>query len=261
MALLEKIQALFGGSPVTVATVDNGPQPLDSLSIAGMREGLWHWDSATHQFRVSKGWAASLGWQPSDVGDRLKDWYSLIHPYYAGVVRRDLAAFIKGTSEQFECEYRIRHRDGSYRWVLCRAQAVRDQQGVATEISGVQTDVTHLIETRNGLIDEAIHDRLTGLPNRGYFTVRLEQAIEDERRDPLRGFAILFLDLDRFKGVNDTLGHLVGDKLLMATATRIRDSVRPCDFVARFGGDEFVILLDRTRSPLRANIAETLLVP
>ncbi len=172
----------------------------------------------------------------------------MIHPYYAAVVRKDLAAFIKGKAEDFECEYRIRHRDGSYRWVMCRGQAIRDEHGVATEISGVQTDVTRLIETRNGLIDEAIHDRLTGLPNRGYFTARLEQAIDQQRRDPAHRFAVLFLDLDRFKEVNDTLGHLVGDELLAATATRIHESLRPADFVARFGGDEFVILLERAKS-------------
>lgn len=85
----------------------------------------------------------------------------------------DLAAHLKGEKDEFECEYRIRHRDGTYRWVLCRGRAVRDAQDKAVEISGVQTDVTRLIEVENRLVEDALHDRLTGLPNRNSFNAHL----------------------------------------------------------------------------------------
>ncbi len=223
------------------------PEALEALNIEGNSEGLWHWDLLRNKLRVSKGWAAILGWDPDDLGDRPRDWFSLIHPYYVGGVRMDLAAHLKGQKDQFECEYRIRHRNGTYRWVLCRGRAVRDKRGNAVEISGVQTDVTRLIEVENRLVEDALHDRLTGLPNRNFFQARLDQAVEEQRRDQRLRFAVLFLDLDRFKDINDSLGHMLGDELLTSTSKRLRECVGPDDFVARFGGDEFVILLERTR--------------
>lgn len=222
-------------------------QPLETLSIEGNREGLWQWNLLTHRFRVSKGWAETLGWKPDEIGERPKDWFALIHPYYVSGVRMDLAAHIKGRKDLFESEYRIRHRNGSYRWVLCRGQVIRNGEGVPREISGVQTDVTRLIEVENRLVDDALHDRLTGLPNRNFFNARIELAIQEQRQDHRLRFAVLFLDLDRFKEINDTLGHLIGDELLASTAKRIRECVRPDDFVARFGGDEFVILLEEIK--------------
>jgi PAS domain S-box-containing protein len=136
------------------------PEALAALNIEGNSEGLWHWDLLRNKLRVSHGWAAILGWEPDDLGDRPRDWFALIHPYYVGGVRMDLAAHLKGQKDQFECEYRIRHRNGTYRWVLCRGRAVRDKRGNAIEISGVQTDVTRLIEVENRLVEDALHDRL-----------------------------------------------------------------------------------------------------
>ena len=219
--------------------------PLSQLSIEGTSEGVWQWDLQTNVFRTSPGWAEILGWEPSDIGDNVRDWFALVHPYYLSGLRMDLAAHLQGKSERFECEYRIRHRDGNYRWVLCRGRVIEDEQGEAIAIAGVQTDVTRLIEVENRLIEDALHDRLTGLPNRNFFTAQLAQAIEAARTSPIFQFAVLFLDLDRFKEINDTLGHLVGDKLLAATAKRLRACVRPEDCVARFGGDEFIVLLER----------------
>ena len=152
----------------------------------------------------------------------------------------DLAAHLQGERDRFDCEYRIRHRGGTYRWVLCRGRAVRDEQGKALRISGVQTDVTRLIEVENRLIEDALQDRLTGLPNKNFFTAQLSQAIDAAGKNPRFRFGVLFLDLDRFKDINDTLGHPVGDQLLAATAKRLKACVRPEDHVARFGGDEFV---------------------
>ncbi len=148
------------------------------------------------------------------------------------------------TAKKEILEYLIRHRGGTYRWVLCRGRAVRDEQGKALRISGVQTDVTRLIEVENRLIEDALQDRLTGLPNKNFFTAQLSQAIDAAGKNPRFRFGVLFLDLDRFKDINDTLGHPVGDQLLAATAKRLKACVRPEDHVARFGGDEFVVLVE-----------------
>ncbi len=111
-------------------------------------------------------------------------------------------------------------------------------------ITGSQTDITDRKKAEQQLQHDALHDSLTGLPNRVLFTDRLERAIVRLRREPQRHFAVLFLDLDRFKVINDSLGHEFGDRLLMAVAVRLQELVRPNDTVARLGGDEFTILLE-----------------
>jgi diguanylate cyclase (GGDEF)-like protein len=132
-------------------------------------------------------------------------------------------------------------------WVLARGLAVHDSEGKAYRIAGSQTDLTarKMIEER--LAFSALHDGLTGLPNRELFMDRLKQRIEITKRHPENPFAILFLDIDRFKVVNDSLGHAVGDQLLINTAKRLQLCLRPEDTVARLSGDEFAILLNEAR--------------
>ena len=158
-------------------------------------------------------------------------------------VRGAIAAHLHGRTSHFEIEHRMQHANGSYRWMRSRGLAVRDGAGAAYRMSGSQTDIT----------DGKVSDPLTGLPNRLLFMDRLAHVIERAKRQADCGFAVLFLDLDRFKLVNDSLGHVVGDQLLIAIAKRLETSVRagdtcarlePIHTVARLGGDEFTILLE-----------------
>lgn len=147
--------------------------------------------------------------------------------------------------------HRLCQKDGTYLWVLVRGSLVRDESGVAVALTGTSADVTSLMEAEGRVLNDSYHDRLTGLPNREFLVRCLIQRIERqlERRDHSPSFAVMFLDLDRFKAINDSLGHPAGDQLLREVARRLQRCTRPGDVVARFGGDEFVILLERIVDP------------
>jgi diguanylate cyclase (GGDEF)-like protein len=136
--------------------------------------------------------------------------------------------------------------------VLSRGVAVRDEKQNVTRMAGSMTDITRRKQTEARLLHEAMHDALTGLPNRVLFMDRLDLALRRFRRDEARMFSVLFFDLDRFKHVNDSLGHAVGDELLAQVAGRILGCLRPGDTLARLGGDEFAIVLNDISGPTDA---------
>jgi diguanylate cyclase (GGDEF)-like protein len=140
-------------------------------------------------------------------------------------------------------EHRVRAGDGSYKWTLCRALAVPGEGAPATRIVGSLTDVTERHELEERLRHQALYDSLTGLPNRVLLMDRLSQAVANAKRRSGYWFTVLWLDLDNFKNLNDSLGHQFGDKLLVQVAGRIGAQLRETDTAARFGGDEFVLLL------------------
>ncbi|MFM7427606.1 MAG: putative bifunctional diguanylate cyclase/phosphodiesterase, partial [Elainella sp.] len=131
-----------------------------------------------------------------------------------------------------------------YRWMLSRGYAVRDSNGRAYRMAGSQTDITERKQAEHQLVHHALHDNLTGLANRTLFMDRLQQAIGRSKRLAGYRFAVLFMDRDRFKVLNDSLGHVVGDQLLVAIARRLESCLRSVDTIARLGGDEFTILLE-----------------
>jgi diguanylate cyclase (GGDEF)-like protein len=170
-----------------------------------------------------------------------------VHPDDIEPLKVEMTAHLDGLTPHFQNEHRMLHKDGTYRWMLSRGLAVRDDDGVAYRMAGSQTDITSQKTAEQQLQHDAQHDTLTGLPNRALFMERLRRSMWRARRGGFYLFAVLFLDLDRFKIVNDSLGHVVGDQLLVAIARRLESSLRPGDMVARLGGDEFVILLDHLK--------------
>jgi diguanylate cyclase (GGDEF)-like protein/PAS domain S-box-containing protein len=216
-----------------------------ALAMQGANDGLWDWDVRADRLYFSPRWKQMLGYAEPELGDARGEWLGRVHPDDRAALTQALEAHLSGASHHFEHEHRIQHRDGSYRWVLARGMAVRDQQNRAIRVVGSQTDVTDRKKAEQRLQHDALHDALTGLPNRVLFLDRLDQAIRRaQRAHPAAAAAVLFLDLDRFKLVNDSLGHQVGDQLLIAVARRLESAVRPPDTVARLGGDEFTVLLD-----------------
>jgi diguanylate cyclase (GGDEF)-like protein/PAS domain S-box-containing protein len=215
-----------------------------ALALQGADDGLWDWDVRADRLYFSPRWKSMLGYAEEEVGDLPGEWLGRVHPDDRGSLQQALDAHLYGASHHFEHEHRIQHADGEYRSMLARGIAVRDATGRATRVVGSQTDVTARRDAVRQLEHDALHDALTGLPNRVLFLDRLDQALRRARRgEHEAAAAVLFLDLDRFKVVNDSLGHLVGDRLLVAVAQRVEGALRPTDTVARLGGDEFTVLL------------------
>lgn len=220
-----------------------------TLAVAGTEDGLWYWDLKSEVFYHSPSFAVMLGFQPGELKEKVDEWLDRVHPGYVAELRDELSAVVHGRTAQLQNTHRLRRRDGAYIWVLTRARPVHDDSQTIIGLAGTHADVTSLIQAEQRLLKDSFQDKLTSLPNRDFLMSCLETKIEEQRRDPSRAakFAVIFLDLDRFKVVNDSLGHEVGDELLAAVSGRLRNCARPTDVVARFGGDEFVILLTTIR--------------
>lgn len=218
-----------------------------ALAALGANDGLWDWDLKTNEIHYSTRWKKMLGYEEDAIGNTPDEWLKRIHPEDVEQVKILLNTHLENVNPHFEAEHRMRHADGSYRWVLTRGVAVRDAEGKAYRMAGSQSDITDRRRAQDQLLHDALYDPLTGLPNRSLLMDRLTHALKRTRRTGDSCFAVLFLDLDRFKNINDTLGHLCGDKLLVSIARRLEGCVRPADTVARIGGDEFVVLLENVK--------------
>ncbi len=219
-----------------------------ALAVHGSNDGLWDWDLATGRVYYAPRWKELLGVPEEEDIYTPEAWFTRISSGCLARFHAKLTDHIHGKSERFDLELEMHHADGSTRWMLCRAAAVRDQHGKAVRISGSLADISDLKQAQDELRALAQHDQLTGLANRTLFTDRLNHAIARAKRNSSYQYAVLFLDFDGFKVINDSLGHSLGDKLLSEMAERIRTCVREVDTVARFGGDEFVVLMDGIHS-------------
>jgi len=209
-------------------------------------DALWSWDLDADTIAFSRRWVEMLGEQ--ELGCSSEDWFGRVHEDDLIRLKSSLASLREGASPVFEAVYRIRHREGRWLWVLSRSLPARDPDGVPRKLVGTHTDITSSKRAEEQLARRAFYDPLTDLPNRALFLDRLSHAMRRARRRPSYLFAVLFLDLDHFKVINDSLGHMAGDQLLVLIARRLEATLRPGDTVARLGGDEFTILLDDLHS-------------
>src|SRR5438552_2779822 len=219
-----------------------------ALAALGSNDGLWDWNLLTNVVHFSPRWKAMLGYQEDEIGDTPEQWFERIHDADRERVKEEIAAHQKGLTPHFESEHRVVHKDGSFHWMLSRGVAVHDASGNASRMAGSQTDIT----------EGKVSDPLTGLPNRLLFIDRVGRLVKQAKRRKDHLFAVLFMDLDGFKMINDSMGHLVGDQLLVGVANRLEKCLRSTDTVARLGetftmarlgGDEFTVLLDDIKDP------------
>lgn len=207
-------------------------------ALRGANDGIWDWDLANDRLYVSERWARMLGLNRDSLGEGSASWFARVHPDDLPGLRQAIDAHLRGSAALLNHEYRIRQRDGGYLWVQAR--------GVITDgrMAGSQSDISQRKASEHQLSHAARHDPLTGLANRLRLDELLQQALQRQGRPGAREAGLLFIDLDRFKLINDSLGHGVGDRVLVEVAQRLLRCLRPGDHLARFGGDEFVVLLD-----------------
>src|SRR3977135_2999035 len=225
-----------------------------ALAALGSNDGLWDWNLLTNVVHFSPRWKAMLGYQEGEIGDTPAEWFDRIHDADRDRDKEEIAAHQNGLTPHFESEHRVLHKDGSFRWMLSRGVAVHDASGKVLRMAGSQTDIT----------EGKVSDPLTGLPNRLLFIDRVGRLIKHTKRRKDQLFAVLFMDLDGFKMINDSMGHLIGDQLLLGVANRLEKCLRSTDTVARLqetftvarlGGDEFTVLLDHIKDPSDAKRA------
>jgi diguanylate cyclase (GGDEF)-like protein/PAS domain S-box-containing protein len=213
-----------------------------ALAARATNDGLWEWDLRTWDFYMSDRCCTMLGLEPDPGADRLAQLLALVHPDDLSEMRRGMRSAAIGQQETTDSEYRIRTADGSYRWVLARELGVRPEGRLVERVVGSLSDIHERRSLEDQLRENALYDALTGLPNRRLFLLRLEHAVSLWHRSKTP-FAVIFLDLDGFKTINDSFGHQMGDRVLNAVGARIKGELRAVDTGSRFGGDEFAILL------------------
>ena len=210
------------------------------LALEGVNDVIWEWDNEVKSFSVSNKWHDMVGDLPIEVLS-VKNLMKFIHKDDIKIVLKNIKDHLEGITTVYRSEFRMHLGEGQFKWILIRGKALRNAKGKVIKIAGSITDISHRKAVEYEIKYMAYHDALTRLPNRVLFMKELEVELERSKKEAVAG-AIMLIDLDNFKNINDTLGHDYGDKLLEFIAEKLKRTITGNNTVCRFGGDEFLVL-------------------
>lgn len=230
------------------------------FALEGAGDGVWDWDMVTDQVFRSARWKEIYGYTNNEIEETSSAGRKLVHPDDLKHQIEDTQDYLHGKKDLYVSEFRLLCKDGSWKWTLSRGMVIsRNAEGKPLRMIGTHTDISERKNAENQLFQLAHFDQVTRLPNRVLFLDRFQQILKNAQRDQ-QVITLMYLDLDRFKEVNDTLGHDMGDVLLKEAANRLNKCVRTEDIVARMGGDEFTVILNNVNKQVNTErIAQSIL--
>ena len=218
------------------------------LAVEGADCGIWDWDIENNIYYFSPKWKSYLGYKENEVGNTFEDLVELIYLEDKNDAILKINDYISSNSNSYEDIYRMICKNGDYKWILSKAKAIRNDEGKVIRVAGSHTDITEHKLIRDRLNTLAYYDVLTGLPNRFLFQEKINEIISAYKKEILdRKFALIYMDIDNFKHINDTMGHASGDLLLKHISNILKIHVKSPDFAARLSGDEFVIIFENIK--------------
>ena len=222
-----------------------------ALALTGAGDLIWDWDVSSDKVFTSPETEHLLGLKRGTLEGPAAQWLDVLHPLDRDRFRSSLDGVIEQRRGRLTQDFRLRTTDGHYLWFTLKARPVVGSDGEVVRLVGTLTDVTDFKNAEERLLFDAVHDNLTGLPNRELFIDRMEAAFAYSRSDPQIRPSIILIDLDRFKQVNDSVGIAVGDSILLTIARRLGRLLKPQDTLARLSGDQFALILVSEREPAR----------
>ena len=215
-----------------------------ALAAEASHDGLWDWNIALGQIFYSKRWNEMIGLEEGDLmGDKAL-WLSRVHPENIEKLLYHLEAGLKSKAKKnYQCEYRLLNKNNQYLWMVSKWVTVFNHKNQLIRMVGSQSNIEINKKLEGQLVHDAMHDFLTQLPNRNLLNDRLHQALLRFKRSHSEDFSLIIIDIDNFKYINDSMGHPVGDKLLIQIGKSLMSIIRDSDTVSRLGGDEFAVII------------------
>jgi diguanylate cyclase (GGDEF)-like protein/PAS domain S-box-containing protein len=214
-----------------------------ALALTGAGDMIWDWDVSADKVFTSPETEALLGLKRGSLEGPAAGWLEVLHPLDRDRFRAVLDSVLEQRRGRLSQDFRLRTPDGHYLWFALKARPVVGSDGEVVRLVGTLTDVTEFKNAEERLLHDAVHDNLTGLPNRELFLDRLEGVLAFAKADPAIKPTVIVIDLDRFKQVNDSVGIAVGDSILLTLARRLGRLLKPQDTLARLSGDQFALIL------------------
>ncbi|RWH70258.1 EAL domain-containing protein [Mesorhizobium sp.] len=222
-----------------------------ALAVAGSGDIVWDWDVLRDRVVTKPDISLQLGLPPNSLGGAARNWLPVLHSDDRDTFRTTLDVVLEHRRGKVAQNFRLRGADGHYHWFSLRARPVIGSDGEVIRCVGTMVDVTEQKKSEERLLHDAVHDNLTGLPNRELFMNRLEAIISIARTEDKVRPTVFIIDIDRFKQVNDGLGISAGDTILLTVARRLHRLLKPKDSLSRFAGDQFALMLLSEQDPAR----------